>query len=562
MLSHFFKPIKRAAWVILLLAIAALPLVAQNPASNVTAEPMGQANLRAWTDTTADLLGEIYAGTRYPVIGRSALYPWLLLGDPTTQQPIGWAFRDLLSINGDLNTVPVTEIPVTPGQSNPLSTPITTGTLSPAAVQTTPIPPTAVSNVRGIVQGEINIRYGPGVDYPRLGVADVGDVLEITGWHTTLPWVQINYPQSPTGTAWVNIDVITIEGDVYSLPATGQTSFNLPTLTPTPMQLEDPMVVGATPIPLSAEFQQLGGTLWSMMLAAGFDPVTNRLGSFFLMDAQTGEAITFGSDIAFSGMSVNKIAILAALYDQLVNPPDDQTAFTLGNAMICSENVSTNRLLSLLGDGNPYTGAEHVSDFLDRVGFQNTFIFTPFANDPYITPQAPLSRITDVDQTAAQPDPYNQMTVNEMGGLLYNMYQCSANGTGALINMGTFTQVECRQMLHLMNGNRIGALIEAGVPASVPISHKHGWIADTHGDAALVVSPGGAYVFVVVLHNPEWLEFSESELLIAQMSQMIYNYFNPDAPLAEIRYEDVPATCDIFGSPIIEDIQDPLFGES
>ncbi len=560
MLSHFFTPIKRAAWVILLMVIAALPLVAQNPTSTVTAEAVGQANLRAWTDTTADLLGEITAGTRYPVIGRSALYPWLLLGDPTTQQPIGWAFRDLLTINGDLNTVPITENPVTPGQSEPLSTPSPTGTQS-APVQTTPIPPTAASNVRGIVQGEINIRYGPGVDYPRLGVADVGDVLEITGWHTTLPWVQIDYPQSPTGAAWVNIDVITIEGDVYSLPATGQTNFNLPTLTPTPMQLEDPMVVGATPVPLSAEFQQLGGTLWSMMLAAGFDPVTNRLGSFFLMDAQTGEAITFGSDIAFSGMSVNKIAILAALYDQLVNPPDDQTAFTLGNAMICSENVSTNRMLSLLGDGNPYTGAERVTAFLDRVGFQETFIFTPYANDPYITPQAPLSRITEVDQTAAQPDPYNQMTVNEMGGLLYNMYQCSANGTGALIDLGTFTQVECRQMLHLMNGNRIGSLIEAGVPANVPISHKHGWINDTHGDAALVLSPGGAYVFVVVLHNPEWLEFSESELLIAQMSQLIYNYFNPDAPLAEIRYEDVPATCDVFGSPIIEDIQDPLFGE-
>ncbi|MFN8531020.1 MAG: serine hydrolase [Anaerolineae bacterium] len=569
-----------AALALLIVAAHLSPLATNAQTSSVTAEAIGQANLRAWTDTTADRLGEIVTGTRYPVIGRSALYPWLLLGDPTTLQPLGWAYSDLLTVQGDLNTVPVTEITVTPGSAAPVpptattqlvvvaptptlgavgvaATPSVTG--SPAAVTATPQP--VQPSVRGMVEGEINIRYGPGVEYPRLGVANAGDVLAITGWHTQLPWVQISYPASPTGLAWVNRDVITIEGDLTSLPPISQLNFNLPTLTPTPSVLENVPVLGATPVAISPEFHLLGDQLWAMMLDAGFDPATSRLGAMFLMDLQTGESVSFDSQIAFSGMSVNKIAILTTLYSQLSSPPDDQTAYTIGEAMVCSENISTNQMLSIIGNGNPYTGAESVSAFLESLGLQYTFIYTPYANDPYITPQAPRLRTTDANQTAAEPDPYNQMTVNEMGGLLNSLYQCSQNGDGPLINTGQFTQTECRQMIAVMNGNRIGNLIEAGIPANVPISHKHGWIDDTHGDAAIVFSPGGAYVFVVVLHNPTWLNFDESSTLIAEMSRTIYNYFNPTAPMAEVRYESVPATCDMLGNPILNDLQDPYFGQ-
>jgi uncharacterized protein YraI/beta-lactamase class A len=541
-----------------------MPALAQN--TSVTAEAIGQANLRAYTDTSAPLLGEIRVGTRYPVIGRSALYPWVLLGDVTTRQPIGWAFRELLTLQGDINTVPVTEVDLGDTVS-PVIAP--TPTLAQPSVSATPNAQTTVaptqapidSSVRGIVQGEINIRYGPGVEYPRVGIGVVGDVLSIAGWHTLLPWVQIRYPQSPTGAAWVNIDLIQIEGDLYALPAISQTTFNFPTLTPTPSGVRAADILGATPVPLSAEFLALGEVLTRMMLEAGFDPATSRLGAMFVMNLQTGETLSYGGEIAFSGMSVNKIAILTTLFDQFNAPPDDQTAYTIGDAMICSQNISTNRMLTVAGDGNPYTGAERVSAFLERIGLQNTFIYTPFADDPFITPQAPRTRTTNADQSAAEPDPFNQMTVDEVGGLLNSVYQCSANNTGPLIEGGTFNQTECRQMLHVMSGNRIGNLIEAGVPATVQIAHKHGWIDDTHGDAALVFSPGGAYIFVVVLHNPIYLLYEESSPLIAEMSRTIYNYFNPDTPMQEIRYEQVPATCNLLGSPIIADLQDPMFGQ-
>ncbi len=119
-------------------------------------------------------------------------------------------------------------------------------------------------------------------------------------------------------------------------------------------------------------------------------------------------------------------------------------------------------------------------------------------------------------------------------------------------------------MLHVMSYNKIGSLIESGVPADVRIAHKHGWIDDTHGDAALVFSPGGDYIFAVAVHNPEWLNFGESAPLIEEMSRTVYNYFNPQAPLAATRVieglGDVNACINsLLTSPVIPDLMSSTF---
>lgn len=562
-----------ALWIALGLVVSAQ--------TGVTAEALGQANVRATTDVAAPLLGEIVAGTRYAVIGRSELFPWVLIADPATLQPIGWVFAELVRIEGDLNTVPFsrevidpsapTPVPAVPPTADPLLAPQDPALVTPTTIPATPTPAPAGS-VNGTVVGEINIRYGPGVDYPRLGVARAGDVLAIIGTHTQLPWVRVAYPSSPTGEGWVAVDLLQINETLANLPATSQTTFAFPTLTPTPPVVQQNALLG-DPVTLSPEFLALGDSIWSMMLEAGFDPVTSRLGALFLMNVETGEAISYGDGIAFSGTSVSKIAILIDFFRRQTGPIPDADAFTLAEAMICSENISTNEILSLIGDGNPYTGANRVSDFLQTLGLRRTFIYTPFANDPFITPQAPLTRTTDADQTSAQPDPYNQMTISEMGTLLNSMVQCAVNESGPLLETealaGAFTPAECRQMLDLMTYNRIGGLIEVGVPVTVPVAHKHGWINDTHADAAVVFSPGGTYIIAMALHNPIWLEFSESAPLIEEASRLVYNYFNPDAPLAEVRVDtsvgDLAAcNASLLGSPAVDmllsgDSTRPLF---
>lgn len=529
----------------------------------VTAEAYIEANLRATTDVNAELVGQIQSGTVYPVIGRSEFYPWVLIGDPTTQTPIGWVFQDLVMIQGNVFAVPISNIIINQ-QPTPLPP---TATLNPA-IAITPTPPaqpdlvgvamgalatpTASATpqpmgIMGELSGEVNIRFGPGVEYPRIGVGRQGDMFEVTAYHTQFPWVQIRYAEVTGGYGWIARDLIEIDGNIFSLPAVNRTAFDLPTLTPTPNAVTVANTIpDFIPPALSPEFAALGEQLWDKVLSAGFEPETSRIGSLFLMDLQTGETLTFGDDVAYSGMSLSKINILTAMYRQMEGLPNGEEARHLASMMICSENTSSNQILSYIG-GDPYSGASYVTDMLRTYGLQDTFMVAPFLIDPRITPQPVAAPQSPANQEKANPDPFNQMTVSETGGLLYGIYQCATDYSGPLVSRfgDAFSQRECQQMLYLMSGNRIGALLEVGVPEGIQVAHKHGWINDTHGDAGIVFTPGGNYVLVVVLHNPTWLNFEESFPLIEDISLTVYNYYNPDAPLTQTRQSNVPEVCDL-----------------
>jgi uncharacterized protein YraI/beta-lactamase class A len=553
--------------IILSIILVALPLAAQS--TGVTAEAVGQANLRAAPDVNSTLVGEIQSGTSYPVIGRSEFYPWLLLGDPASSAPIGWVFAELVTPQGNINTLPYSTVVVddSPAPTATQQAAVAPTTASQVVGVVLPSPTaTLMANVVGVVSGEINIRFGPGADYPRIGIGRAGDRFEITAYHTQLPWLQIRYPDAPNGMGWVAQELLEVEGDVFSLPAISQTIFNLPTLTPTPSILQNSVLLGATPIPLSPAFEALGNQIWNMILAAGFEPETSRKGALFLKDLQTGEAVTFNNDVAFSGMSITKIAILTELYNVLNAPPDNAEAITIANAMVCSQNTSTNDMLRIIGGGDPFVGAADTTHFLSQLGLNRTFIVAPFVIDPNnpLVPTQPIALPqTDADQTSAFPDPSNQMTVDEIGWLLSGIYQCAYGTGGPLVERfgSAMTPNECGQILQIMSGNTIGELIEAGVPAGTRVAHKHGWINDTHGDAGVVFTPGGDYVLVMTLYNPTWLDFSESFPLMAEISRTVYNYYNPDAPMAEVERKEVPAECNLLGNPLIEELMSGTFSE-
>lgn len=554
-----------------------IPALAQQP-TGVTAEAIGQANLRANTDVEAERIGEIASGTRYPVLGRSEFYPWLLLGDPVTNQPIGWVFAELVNVTGSVNSLPFSTLIVDPGIV-PTATFVPTSAAEPQITQQlvgvivpttpTPTPTPDLSNVvSGVLNGEVNIRMGPGVEYDRIGVGAVGQQFEITGWHTQLPWLQVRYPDSPNGYAWIASDLLETTGDVYSLPSLSQMVFNLPTLTPTQPVLQSSAILGGTPVPLSPAFAALGSQLWDIMLNAGFDPATSRFGALFVMDLQTGEALAFGTEYAFSGTSIQKISILNRLYGLLNTPPDTAIAIDIANTMICSENVATNELLRIVGSGNVWSGAAEVTRFLRELGLRHTFLTAPYTI-PGQTPEPPIQAVelptTDADQVKANADLSNQMTVDEMGQLLGSIYQCAYQDRGPLLERfgGQYEPRECRQMLHVMSNNTVDALLKAGVPEDTRVAHKHGWIDDTHGNAAIFFTPGGDYVIVMMLFQPTWLNFQESLPVIAEVSRQVYNYYNPDAPMTAIRDGFIPeaGTCNFAGTPLIDDLMAATFDQ-
>ena len=266
--------------------------------------------------------------------------------------------------------------------------------------------------------------------------------------------------------------------------------------------------------------------LWMMeQMIQGIMADFPGLYSIYIKDLATGEEYADDADVAYAGMSIIKIAIMMETYRHLDGPPDLETTKLLTETMTLSGNFTANLLLRYIGDGDAYEGARRLTESMRYLGLVNTFMATPYDED--VLPQhisTPANQRTDVN---TNPDPFMQTTPQDMGRLLEMIYQC-AKGGGTLIAAypDEITPEECQAMLDIMSQNRIGALIEAGVPEGTRVAHKHGWVGDTHGDAGIVFSPGGDYVLCVYLYHKDWLEWDISSPLIARVSEATYNYFN------------------------------------
>lgn len=553
-----------------LLGLLSLPVVSGAPPAQLTptgvfAEALGEANLRAGPGIEYPVLGQITAGTRYQVIARHELVPWLLIAYPPAPDGQAWVFADLVTLSASLTQVPYISSTVVVGGSATAVTPrATVAGLIQTPTPTATLP--AVARVYVEADAEINVRFGPGVDYPRIGQIQPGERFPVVSRHALYPWLLIEYPAAPEGVGWVFADVVRIIGDVYSLPVITIEQVAWPTLTPTP-----PFVVTAVPpwpvasqhasstAPASAvNLPALGDSILRYLLDLGFVPEEDRLASLFLLDLASGQSISLGRGIAYSGMSLIKIPILLEFYRQADRPADALQAEIITNTMICSGNHTANDLLSLLGNGDAFAGAAQVTDTLHKLGLTDTFLVAPFKlgdepveNRPVVTPR------TSADQSRTEPDPFNQMTPEDLGWLLGAIYQCAADGNGPLQEVfpGDFTPTECRQIILAMSRNQINVLTEAGVPAGTRVAHKHGWIDDTHGDAAIVFTPGGDFVLVMALHQPQWLPYEVSWPAMAEITRMIYNAYNPGAPLDAIHPETVDETCRLEGNPLLDELQ-------
>ena len=249
------------------------------------------------------------------------------------------------------------------------------------------------------------------------------------------------------------------------------------------------------------------------------------IGGIFIKDLETGETLAIDADVAFAGMSIIKIAIVEESYRYLDAPPDAETTKLISQTLTSAGNYTSNLLLSLIGDGDPYQGAERLTDSLRYLGLQNTFMATPYdAGTPPPNIVTPANSRQDKD---TQPDPYVQTTPKDAGRMIEMIYQC-ANGGGTLIAAypEDCNPEECQEMLSMMETNHIGTLLETGLPEGTRFAHKHGWIDDTHGDVGIVFSGQSDYVISVFLHRPVWLESELSHALMGDISQATYNYFN------------------------------------
>jgi beta-lactamase class A len=265
------------------------------------------------------------------------------------------------------------------------------------------------------------------------------------------------------------------------------------------------------------------------------------VGSIFIMDLQTGEEVAINADAAISGLSILKIMIFVEAYRTFDGEPNDYIAGLLYDTAVKSSNFGANLLLhEIAGENNTYKGADMLTESMHRLGLVNTFMAVPYdavapatRRNTYVTP---ANSETDLLMT---PDTAMQTTAEEMGTFLSMLYYCSkGGGTLLAVYPNDLTPEECQDIIELMVLNDEGNLIRFGVPEDVPVSHKHGWDLVTHGDAGIVLSPGGDFVIVEYLSLPagdtgDWLSHDITFPILREISRTVYNYFNPDSPNLE-----------------------------
>lgn len=271
---------------------------------------------------------------------------------------------------------------------------------------------------------------------------------------------------------------------------------------------------------------------------AGFD----GLAEIYLLDLQTRQELNFAyqqgenipPNIAFTAASTMKIPIMTSVYRRVSEPTPEGILKMLELMIERSENDPADRMMEMVMDRN--LGPLQVTEDLSALGLNSTFLAG------YFYPGAPLLRRYQTEgnsrlDISTKPDAYNQTTPPEMGMLLDDIYQCadSGGGTFSAVFPGEISKSECQMMIEYLTRNRIGVLLQAGLPEGTKFAHKHGWILDYDGlihnmsDAGIIFTPGGNYVITVYLYHPVQIVFDPANQLMANLSRAIYNYFNLSA---------------------------------
>ena len=287
--------------------------------------------------------------------------------------------------------------------------------------------------------------------------------------------------------------------------------------------------------------QNLEILLQQNITGAGFDGVMG----LYLLDLQNGQEIHFAMnkgeiipinpDVAFTASSTVKIPIMVSYFIKYGSAGlDDQSNTLLLDMIRQSENPPADRLMERL---DPFRGPLVVTEDMKKIGLENTFIAGFFCSPS--SPCPLLQQITTPansrNDVTADPDVFNQTTTSDAGMLLADIYQCATSGGGALIAAypDKINSQICQQMINYLASDKIGVLIEAGVPEGTQVAHKHGWISEPAtlvikniSDSAIVYTPGGNYVLVIYAYHPVQTVWDPVSALFAELSQTVYNFYN------------------------------------
>jgi beta-lactamase class A len=241
---------------------------------------------------------------------------------------------------------------------------------------------------------------------------------------------------------------------------------------------------------------------------SGFDGLVD----LYFLDLQTqenihfaykaGENISVDPDIAFTAASTIKIPIMVSVIRHFNSQINGDVDAQLKDMIARSDNVASDILMATLDKGR---GPLVVTETMQQLGLDSTFIAMYFApgSIPLQHFNTPANSRLDIN---TNPDSFSQTTPSEMGILLEEIYLCAQTGGGSLVAAfpGQINQASCQQMIQYLQEDKLGALIQGGVPEGTIVAHKHGWDINMNqfSDAGIVYTPGGNYILTIYVYHP------------------------------------------------------------
>ena len=144
--------------------------------------------------------------------------------------------------------------------SNPVPTNFPTTTLSPS-----PTP----QGVVGTMKSTVNVRTGPGENYPVIGQLQKNEQQQLIGANADFSWYVIDFRQQQ---GWLSASFVTVFGDVHTLPVVAAPATPIPSETP-PATAVPP----ATATPMPPQFADL------VMVSATMNPPSPKSGQPFTL---------------------------------------------------------------------------------------------------------------------------------------------------------------------------------------------------------------------------------------------------------------------------------------
>jgi beta-lactamase class A len=241
---------------------------------------------------------------------------------------------------------------------------------------------------------------------------------------------------------------------------------------------------------------------------------------------EAGQNISVEPDVAFTAASTIKIPIMVSVMRHFNSQITPEIDAQLKDMIARSDNVASDSLMASLDAGR---GPLVVTETMDILGLNNTFIAMFFApgSIPLQHFNTPANSRLDIN---TNPDTFSQTTPSEMGALLEDIYMCAQNGGGSLVAAftGQINQAACQKMIQYLQEDKLGALIQGGVPEGTIVAHKHGWDISMNqfSDAGIVFTPGGNYVLTIYVFHPVQALWDIVSPMYAELSRAVYNYFN------------------------------------